>query len=36
MPKCKEGFGSEEVVNLWRQHYGDAGYDMPAAVEVES
>ncbi len=34
--EVQEGFGGEEVVNLWRQHYGDAGYDMPAAVEVES
>jgi len=34
--ESQEGLGSKEVVDLWRQHYADAGYDMPAAVEVES
>ena len=34
--EAQEGLGSKEVVDLWRQHYADAGYDMPAAVEVES
>ena len=33
--EAQEGLGSKEVVDLWRQHYADAGYDMPAAVEVE-
>ena len=34
--EAQEGVGSEEVVNLWQQHYGDAGYETLAAVEVES
>jgi len=34
--EAQEGLGSKEVVDLWRQHYADAGYDMPDAVEVES
>ena len=31
---AQEGFGSAEVVELWRQHYADAGYDMPEPLEV--
>ena len=34
--EAQEGLGSKEVMDLWRQHYADAGYDMPDAVEVES
>jgi len=34
--ESQEGLGSKEVVDLWRQHYADSGYDMPDAVEVES